>query len=107
MEEPIFQRLLGRLDRVDPTAEPNGLGDNVRNRPFRDATHDQPVALILDFPEFAQPGDAVRWETGHPQAHAIGDTQDLLNRAKRKDSTVVDDRDSIADGLDLDRKSVV
>src|SRR5580698_703999 len=70
LEEALFQALLLGYDRLDPAAERDDRGHELRHPPGRHLLDQQPVSLLAPAAEVCQAPPPAAGQAGHPQPGA-------------------------------------
>src|SRR5205823_11556650 len=96
-----LERLVARLDRVDAPALADDLGDQLRHTISGEAAERQPIALVLQGPERAEPGAAVHGQSRDPDPNRAFPSEDLCHRSRRDHPAMVNYGEAVADLFDL------
>ena len=99
-EEPFLERRPPRLDGMDTPAGGHDRGDELRDPIRGDGLDRQPVPVVGQRAEPDEAGPDGRFEPGHVDPDGILAEQ-LFERSGGDDPAGIDDRDPVADELDL------
>src|SRR5262249_41094429 len=100
LQEAVLQGLIARLDRIEPAAHAYYLLDHVRDTLAGQAAEDDPFAVVAQLAKRSQGCALPGIQAGDPEA-ASAAAEQLIERARRDHSSLVDHRDPVADHLDL------